>query len=157
MSVVLCLWMVLYFCCLFSYSSLLELHYRVRMRRSQTAREQTREVGLSIREAEQRIDAELFHNNTPGGIWGTPLICHPAQDVPTCCLVRPERGRKACLPRPPGQCVETQPRGRPIHHGTLGVPDLSQGDLGHLPQCLSVEKVSRSPTLWISAEKRSNP
>ena len=56
--------MVLYFCCLLSYPSLLELHYGGRMR-SQTAREQAREVGLSIREAEQRIDAELFLDKYP--------------------------------------------------------------------------------------------
>ena len=51
--------MVLYFCCLFSYPSLLELHYEGRLRKSQTARVQAREIGLSIREAEQRIGAEL--------------------------------------------------------------------------------------------------
>ena len=63
--VVLCLWMVLYFCCLFSYPSLLQLHYGGRIRRSQTVREQAREVGLSIREAEQRIYAELFLDEYP--------------------------------------------------------------------------------------------
>ena len=35
------------------------------MRRSQTTREQAREVGLSIREAEWRIDAELFLDEYP--------------------------------------------------------------------------------------------
>ena len=65
MSVVSYSWMVLYFCCcLFSYPSLLELHYRGRMRKSHTAREQAREVGLSIG-AEQRIDAELFLDEYP--------------------------------------------------------------------------------------------
>ena len=61
-SVVSCSWMVLYFCCLLSYPSLLELHYGGRMRRSQTTREWAKEVGLSVREAEQRIDAELLLN-----------------------------------------------------------------------------------------------
>ena len=60
MSIVSYLWMVLYFCCLFSYPSLLELHYGGRMSKSKTAREQAMEVGLSIREAGQRIDTELF-------------------------------------------------------------------------------------------------
>ena len=31
-----------------------------------------------------------------------------------------------------------------------------QGDLGHLPQCLFVEKVPGSPTLWGPTEKESN-
>ena len=64
--------MVLYFCCLFSYPSLLELHYGGRMRKSQTAREQAREVGLSIREAEWRIDAELFLDEYPRRELGAP-------------------------------------------------------------------------------------
>ena len=57
--------MVLYFCCLFSYPSLLELQYGDRMNKSQTTREQAMEVGLSIREAEWRLDAELFLNEHP--------------------------------------------------------------------------------------------
>ena len=64
--------MVLYFCCLFSYPSLLELHYGGRMTKSQTAREQAREVGLLIREAEQRIDAELFLDEYPRWEFGAP-------------------------------------------------------------------------------------
>ena len=72
MLVVSCLWIVLYFCCLFSYPSLLELHYGARMRRSQSTREQAREVGLSIREAECRIDAELFLNEYPRWELGAP-------------------------------------------------------------------------------------
>ena len=51
MVIVLVLWVVLCFYCLFSYSSLLELHYGRRIRKSQTAREQARETGLSVREA----------------------------------------------------------------------------------------------------------
>ena len=64
--------MVLYFYCLFSYPSLLELHYRGRLRKSQTARELAREVGLSVREAERRIDAELFLNKFPRWELGAP-------------------------------------------------------------------------------------
>ena len=55
-------WIVSYFCCFFSYHSLLELHYGDRMHKSQTAREQAIEIGLSFREPEQRLDAKLFLN-----------------------------------------------------------------------------------------------
>ena len=65
--------MVLYFCCLFSYPSLLELHYGGTMNKSQTAREQTMEVEPSMREAEQRLDAELFLNEYPRWESGAPL------------------------------------------------------------------------------------
>ena len=71
--------MVLYLCCLFSYPCLLELHYGGRMRRSQTTREWAREAGLSIREAEHRIDAELFLNEYPHWELGAPhqsIILH---------------------------------------------------------------------------------
>ena len=57
--------MVLCFYCLFSYPSLLELHYGGRLKKSQTAREWARETGLSVREAEPRIDAELFLDKYP--------------------------------------------------------------------------------------------
>ena len=57
--------MVLYFCYLFSYLSLLEVHHGGRLRKSQTAREWAREAGLSMREAECRIDTELFLNEYP--------------------------------------------------------------------------------------------
>ena len=46
------LWVVSYFYCLFSYHSLLELHYGDQMHKSQTAREWAIEVELSFREAE---------------------------------------------------------------------------------------------------------
>ena len=55
------------------------LHYRGRMRRSQTARAQGREVGLLVREAEQSIDAELFLNEYPRWELGAPhwsIILH---------------------------------------------------------------------------------
>ena len=48
------------FYCLFSYHSLLELHYRDKLHKSQSAREWAREVGLSIRVAEWHLDAKLF-------------------------------------------------------------------------------------------------
>ena len=64
--------MVLYFCCFFSYPSLLELHYGGRMSKSQTAREQAREVGLLVSEAGCRIDAELFLDEYPRWELGAP-------------------------------------------------------------------------------------
>ena len=42
------------------------------MRRSQTTREQAREVRLSVREAEQRIDTELFLDKYPRWELGAP-------------------------------------------------------------------------------------
>ena len=73
------LWMVLCFYCLFSYPSLLELHYGGRIRKSQTARDKARETGLSVREAEQRIGAELFLDEYPRWELGAthwPIILH---------------------------------------------------------------------------------
>ena len=60
-------WMVLCVYCLFSYPSLLELHYG-----GAGAREQAREMGLLMREAEWRIDAELFLNEYPRWELGAP-------------------------------------------------------------------------------------
>ena len=71
--------MVLHFCCLFSYPSLLELHYGGRLRKSQTTREQAREMGLLVTEAEWRIDTELFLNEYPRWELGAPhqsIILH---------------------------------------------------------------------------------
>ena len=65
MSVVSYPWIVLYFFCVFSYPSLLELHYGGQMSKSQTGREWAIEVGLLIREAEWRLDAELFLDEYP--------------------------------------------------------------------------------------------
>ena len=42
------------------------------MRKSQTAGEQARDIGVLIREAEQRIDAELFFNKYPRWELGAP-------------------------------------------------------------------------------------
>ena len=50
------------FYCLFSYLSLLELQYGGRIRKSQIAREQMRETGILVREAEYQIDIGLFLN-----------------------------------------------------------------------------------------------
>ena len=65
-------WVVLCFYCLFSYPGLLELHYGERVKKSRIAKEQARETGLSVREAEQRIDAELFLDEYPRWELGAP-------------------------------------------------------------------------------------
>ena len=44
---------------------LLELHYGSKMQKSQATREQVREVGMSIREAEHQLDTELFLDKYP--------------------------------------------------------------------------------------------
>ena len=72
MSIVLYSWIVSHFCCLFSYHSLLELHYGGRMNKSQTAREWATEVGLLVREAKRRLDAKLFLNEYPRSKLGAP-------------------------------------------------------------------------------------
>ena len=60
------------FCFLFSYPSLLDLHYRGRMSKVQITREWAMEVGLLVREAEQRIDIKLFLNEYPRWELGAP-------------------------------------------------------------------------------------
>ena len=66
------LWIVLCFYCLFSYPSLLELQYGGRIQKSQATREQAREAGTSVSEAEQLIDAELFLDEYPMWELGAP-------------------------------------------------------------------------------------
>ena len=72
MTIVSYLWMVLHFCYLFSYPSLLELHYGGKLRKCQITREWAREAGLLIREADHRTDTELFLNEYPQWELGTP-------------------------------------------------------------------------------------
>ena len=60
------------FYCLFSYPGLLELHYGGRVKKSQIAKEWARETGLLVREAEWRIDVELFLNEYPRWELGAP-------------------------------------------------------------------------------------
>ena len=57
---------------LFSYSSLLELQYRGRIRKSWVARELARETGVSVREAECRVDVGLFLDKYSRWELGTP-------------------------------------------------------------------------------------
>ena len=71
--------MILCFYCLFSYPSLLELHYGGRIKRSQITREWARETGLSVREVEQRIDTKPFLSEYPRWELGAPhwsIILH---------------------------------------------------------------------------------
>ena len=71
--------LVLCFYCLFTYPSLLELHYGGRIRKSQTTREWARETGLLVGEAEQRIDTGLFLDEYPRWELGAPhqsIILH---------------------------------------------------------------------------------
>ena len=80
------------------------------MSKSQTARERAREVGLLIREAEQRIDTKLFLNEYPRWELGAPhqsvilheMFLHAAKQG-----WKEERGREACLLRPPRQHIKT--------------------------------------------------
>ena len=60
------------FYCLFSYLSLLELQYGGRIQKSQIAREQAREMGILVREAECRIDIRLFLDEYPRWELGAP-------------------------------------------------------------------------------------
>ena len=79
MSIVLYLWIVSYSCCLFSYHSLLELHYRGRMNKSLTTNERANTEGLSVREMECHIDVEMFLDGHAGwkvGIPHHPIILH---------------------------------------------------------------------------------
>ena len=64
--------MVLHFYCLFSYASLLDLQYRGRIRKSQITKKQARETGISMREAECRIDVELLLDEYPRWELGAP-------------------------------------------------------------------------------------
>ena len=78
------------------------------MNKSQTTREWDIEVGLSFREAEQRLDAELFLNEYPRWELGAPhlsvilheMFLHAAKQG----LKEAERficrGHQGCLPRP---------------------------------------------------------
>ena len=53
------------FYCLFNYHSLVDLHYRDKLQKSQSARKWAREMGLSIREVEWHLNAKLFLDGYP--------------------------------------------------------------------------------------------
>ena len=54
------------FFCLFSYPSLLELHYGGRLRKSLTTKEWANTEGLSVREVEHHMDVEMFLEGQAG-------------------------------------------------------------------------------------------
>ena len=60
------------FYCVFSHSTLLKLLYGGRTRKSQITREQAREMGILMRDAECRTDIRLFLNEYPRWEFGTP-------------------------------------------------------------------------------------
>ena len=57
---------------LFSYSTLLTLHYGGQMERAQVAQEWAEEKGISFWELERMVDSELFLNEYPRWGLGTP-------------------------------------------------------------------------------------
>ena len=72
MLIVSYLWVVSYFCCLFSYHSLLELHYGEKHRKSFTTKEQANVEGLSVRETECHMDVDMFLDGYAGWKMGSP-------------------------------------------------------------------------------------
>ena len=134
-------WVVLCFYCLFSYCSLLELHYGGRIRKSQT----TRETGLLVREAEWKIDAELFLNEYPRWKLGAP---HQSVILHKMFLHAAEQGQK-----------EAERLICQGHQGTTSGPNLEAGQsamelVGYWTSCKqmwniyhSVYLLRRSPGL----------
>ena len=72
MSIVSYSWVVLYFCCLFSYYSLLELHYVEKHENSLATKEQANAEGLSVREMECHMDVDMFLDGYAGWEVGSP-------------------------------------------------------------------------------------
>ena len=71
-SIVLCSWVVLYFCCLLSHHSLLELHYGEKWEKSLTAKESANTGGLSVMEMECHMDVDMFLDRYAGWEVGSP-------------------------------------------------------------------------------------
>ena len=101
------------FYCLFSYSSLLELQYGERIQKSQIAREQAREMGISVREAECWIDIELFLDEYPRWELGAP---HQSVILHEMFLHAAEQGQKEA------ECMVCWG-----HWGSTSEPDLEAG------------------------------
>ena len=139
MTIVSYSWVVLHFCYLFSYPSLLELHYGGRLRKSQTAREWARETGLLIREAEHRLDMELFLDEYPWWKLGAPhwsiilyeMFLHATEQGQTEVERLIHQGCQGSMWRP---YLEADQSAMELvgywTSGTHGVPGLSQGDPG---------------------------
>ena len=142
------------FYCLFSYLSLLELQYGGRIRKSQITREQAKETGISVREAECQIDIGLFPQWVPQvGDGSSPPASNPAWDVLTCCWERAERGGAYGLLGLLRQHIRPWPRDCSLCHGISRIPDLLQGDQRYLPECLFTKKATGSSLLWGSMEE----
>ena len=71
-SIVSYLWVVSYFCCLFSYHNLLELHYGEKHEKYLTAKEWVNAEGLSVRETEHHMDVDMFLDGYTGQEVGSP-------------------------------------------------------------------------------------
>ena len=72
-------WVVSYFCCLFSYHSLLELHYGEKHEKSLTAKDWANAEGLSVRDTECHMDMDMFLDGFTGWEVGSPhnpIILH---------------------------------------------------------------------------------
>ena len=90
------------------------------------------------------------------GFWNSPPVSSITQDVPPHHRVRVERGRMHVLLRPLGQYIWTWSWGGPICHGTSRLPNIPEGDEGHLPQCVPFKKVSGFPLLWRVTKKKDH-
>ena len=128
-----------------------------RIRKSQIAREQVREMGILLREAECQIDIGLFLDEYPRWELGAP---HWSVILHKMFLHAAVRGQKEAehmvfwgLLR---QQIRTQPRGWSLCHGVSGIPDLPQGDPRYLPKCLFTKKATGSSLLWGSIEKENH-
>ena len=67
--------------CCFSYHALLELQYIDKWNKSVAAKKWAQAEGISVREVEQHLDADLFLDKYP---WWPPMPCHLTRDVCTC-------------------------------------------------------------------------
>ena len=149
-----------YYCYLPSYLTLLELHYGDCIKRSQVAQERAGEVGISVWESERWVDLELFLDEYPKWGLGTPhwlVVLHEMfLHAMEWGQKEAERGKMHVPLRLPGQHIWTWSWGRPICHGTGRLPNVLEGDEGHLPQCIPFKKVPRVPLLQRMTKEKSH-
>ena len=124
--------MVYVFNYVFSYSSLLELQYGVRVRKSWIAREQAREMGTLVREAEQGINIGLFLDKYPRWELGTP---HQLVILHEMFLHTAERGQKEAE--------------HMVCQGSASKPDLeagysTMGLVGYQTSCKEIRNIYQS-------------
>ena len=126
-------WM--YFCYIYlsSYSTLLTLHYRGHMERTQVAHEWAKEKGISYRVGENGRLRTLSGQVPQVGFGNSPPVGGVAWNVPSHCRVRAEIGRMYVPPRPLGQCTWTWTWGRLICHGTSGLSNIQKRDERYIP------------------------